>query len=129
MEHKHHYTGLTDEQVLERRREKGINILTPPEKDPLWKQFLEKFTDPLIIILLIAGFLSLGISCYEYIGLGKSWETFFEPVGIFVAVLLATGIAFIFELKADKQFAILNKVNDDELVEVIRNGNATTIAK
>ena len=129
MEHKHHYTGLTDAQVLESRRENGINILTPPEKDPLWKQFLEKFTDPLIIILLIAGFLSLGISCYEYIGLGKSWETFFEPVGIFVAVLLATGIAFIFELKADKQFAILNKVNDDELVEVIRNGNATTIAK
>ena len=129
MEHKHHYAGLTDAQVLESRRENGINILTPPEKDPLWKQFLEKFTDPLIIILLIAGFLSLGISCYEYIGLGKSWETFFEPVGIFVAVLLATGIAFIFELKADKQFAILNKVNDDELIEVIRNGNATTIAK
>lgn len=129
MEHKHHYAGLTDAQVLESRRENGFNILTPPEKDPLWKQFLEKFTDPLIIILLIAGFLSLGISCYEYIGLGKSWETFFEPVGIFVAVLLATGIAFIFELKADKQFAVLNQVNDDELVEVIRNGNATSIPK
>lgn len=129
MQQKHHYTGLTNAQVLESRAKNGVNILTPPEKEPLWKQFLEKFTDPLIIILLIAGFLSLGISCYEYIGLGKSWETFFEPVGIFVAVLLATGIAFIFELKADKQFAILNKVNDDELVEVIRNGNATSIPK
>lgn len=129
MQQKHHYTGLTDAQVLESRAKNGVNILTPPKKDPLWKQFLEKFTDPLIIILLIAGFLSLGISCYEFFGLGKNWETFFEPVGIFVAVLLATGIAFIFELKADKQFAILNKVNDDEHVEVIRNGNATTIAK
>lgn len=129
MQQNHHYTGLTDAQVLESREKNGVNILTPPKKEPLWKQFLEKFSDPLIIILLIAGFLSLGISCYEYIGLGKSWETFFEPVGIFVAVLLATGIAFIFELKADKQFAILNKVNDDELVEVIRNGNATTVMK
>lgn len=120
---------MTDEQVRESRAKNGVNILTPPEKEPLWKQFLGKFTDPLIIILLIAGFLSVGISLYEYIGLGKDWETFFEPIGIFVAVFLATGIAFIFELKADKQFAILNQVNDDELVEVIRNGNATTIPK
>ena len=120
---------MTDEQVRESRAKNGVNILTPPEKEPLWKQFLGKFTDPLIIILLIAGFLSVGISLYEYIGLGKNWETFFEPIGIFVAVFLATGIAFVFELKADKQFAILNQVNDDELVEVIRNGNATTIPK
>ncbi len=73
----------------------------------LFQQFLEKFSDRLIIILLIAGFLSIGISCYGYIGLGESWETFFESVGIFVAIFLATGIAFVFELKADKQFAIL----------------------
>ncbi len=129
MQQNHHYTGLTDAQVLESRTKHGVNVLTPPEKEPLWKQFLEKFSDPLIIILLIAGFLSLGISIYEYVGLGKDWQTFFEPVGIFVAVLLATGIAFIFELKADKQFSILNQVNDDELVEVIRNGSATAIPK
>lgn len=129
MKQNHHYTGLTDAQVLESRSKHGVNILTPPEKEPLWKQFLEKFSDPLIIILLIAGFLSLGIAIYEYVGLGKDWHTFFEPVGIFVAVLLATGIAFIFELKADKQFSILNQVNDDELVEVIRNGSATAIPK
>lgn len=46
-----------------------------------------------------------------------------------MAILLATGLAFYFELKADKEFAILNQVNDDELVEVIRNGNATQIPK
>ena len=129
MEQKHHYTGLTDAEVLESRSKYGANVLTPPEKEPLWKQFLEKFSDPLIIILLIAGLLSIGISCYEYWGLGESAETFFEPVGIFVAILLATGIAFIFELKADKQFAVLNQANDDELVEVIRNGNTTSIMK
>lgn len=129
MEKKHHYTGLTDAQVLESRSKHGANILTPPEKEPLWKQFLEKFGDPLIIILLIAGVLSIGISCYEFWGLHEGAETFFEPVGIFVAILLATGIAFIFELKADKQFSVLNQVNDDEMVEVIRNGNTTSIKK
>ena len=129
MEQKHHLTGLTDAQVLESRKKHGANILTPPEKDPLWKQFLEKFEDPLIIILMIAGVLSIGISFYEYFGLNEGFTVFFEPIGIFVAILLATGLAFYFELKADKEFAILNQVNDDELVEVIRNGNATLIPK
>lgn len=55
MQQKKHYIGLTDAEVLESRKKYGVNILTPPEKEPLWKQFLEKFTDPLIIILMIAG--------------------------------------------------------------------------
>ena len=129
MEQKHHYTGLTDGQVTESRRKNGANVLTPPEKEPLWKQFLEKFGDPLIIILMIAGALSIGISCYEYFGLGQGAKVFFEPVGIFVAILLATGLAFYFELQADKEFTILNQVNDDEPVEVIRNGNITQIPR
>jgi Ca2+-transporting ATPase len=124
-----HYVGLNDAQVLESREKHGVNVLTPPEKDPLWKQYLEKFGDPLIIILMIAGVLSIGISCYEYWGLHETFAVFFEPVGIFVAILLATGLAFIFELKADKEFSILNQVNDDEAVLVIRNGNPVQIAK
>ena len=129
MQQKKHYIGLTDAEVLESRKKYGVNILTPPEKEPLWKQFLEKFTDPLIIILMIAGVLSIGISFYEYFGLNEGFTVFFEPIGIFVAILLATGLAFYFELKEDKEFAILNQVNDDELVEVIRNCNATQIPK
>ena len=129
MQQKKHYIGLTDAEVLESRKKYGVNILTPPEKEPLWKQFLEKFTDPLIIILMIAGVLSIGISFYEYFGLNEGFTVFFEPIGIFVAILLATGLAFYFELKADKEFAILNQVNDYELVEVIRNCNATQIPK
>ena len=129
MEKKVHYEGLTDAEVLESRKKYGANVLTPPEKDPLWKQFLEKFEDPLIIILMIAGVLSIGISFYEYFGLGEGGEVFFEPAGIFVAILLATGLAFYFELQADKEFTILNHVNDDEPVEVIRNGNVKQIPR
>ncbi len=129
MSQKHHYTGLTDAEVSQSREKYGVNILTPPEKEPLWKRFLEKFGDPLIIILLIAGALSIGISCYEYWGLDEGAGVFFEPIGIFIAILLATGLAFIFELKADKEFALLNQVNDDEPVQVIRNGNAMQVPK
>ena len=129
MSQKHHYIGLTDTEVLESRRKNGVNILTPPEKEPLWKHFLGKFEDPLIIILMIAGILSIGISCYEFWGLGQGASVFFEPIGIFIAILLATGLSFIFEMKADKEFALLNQVNDDEPVQVIRNGNAMLTPK
>lgn len=129
MSQKNNYTGLTDAEVLKSREEHGVNILTPPEKDPLWKRFLEKFSDPLIIILLVAGALSIGIACYEFWGLGQGPSVFFEPIGIFIAILLATGLAFFFELKADKEFALLNQVNDDEAVQVMRNGNAMQIPK
>ncbi len=124
-----HYEGLTEAQVLESRDKNGVNILTPPVKESLFMRFLGKFKDPLIMILLVAGVLSIGISCYEYYGLGEGAQVFFEPIGIFVAILLATGLAFIFEVKADREFAILNQVNDDEPVQVIRGGNTVQIPK
>ena len=129
MENKKHYQGLTDAEVLESRKKNGVNILTPPEKESLWSKFMEKFEDPLIRILLVAGLLSVGIAGYEFWGLGHSWTAFFEPIGIFVAILLATGLSFYFELIADKEFSILNQVNDDEPVKVIRNGFTIEVPK
>ena len=129
MEQKKKIVGLTDAEVLSSREKNGANVLTPKEKESLLKQFLEKFTDPLIVILLIAGFLSVLIAFYEYFALGMSTQTFFEPAGIFIAILLATGIAFYFEKKANDEFSILNKVNDDESVQVIRNGMEQAVAK
>ena len=129
MEGKKHYKGLTEAEVLKSREQHGVNILTPPEKESLWSKFMEKFEDPLIRILLVAGLLSVGIAGYEFWGLGHSWTAFFEPIGIFVAILLATGLSFYFELIADKEFSILNQVNDDEPVKVIRNGFTVEVPK
>lgn len=123
------YAGLTDAEVLKSRDKCGVNILTPAKKTSPWISFLKKFGDPLIVILLIAGILSVGISFYEYIVLGESMQVFFEPVGIFIAIMLATGLAFLFEYKADKEFMILNQVNDDEPVKVIRNSKVVEIAR
>lgn len=129
METKHHYTGLSAQEVEASRKEHGENVLTPPAKKPIWLQFLDKFKDPLIIILIFAGVLSICISFYEYLGLGHGAAVFFEPGGIFVAILLATGLSFYFEYQADKEFAILNQVNDDEPVEVIRQSNITEVPR
>ncbi len=129
MSHTNQLVGLTDAEVLKSREQHGINLLTPPQKEPVWKLFLKKFKDPLIIILMIAGVFSIGISFYEYYGLNEGAGVFFEPIGIFIAIILATGLSFYFEHKADKEFAILNQVNDDEPVQVIRNGNNVQIPK
>lgn len=123
------YVGLSGSQVDESRRKHGSNILTPPRKSPWWKDFLHKFSDPLIIILMVAGVLSVGISCYEYYGLHHHWKVFFEPIGIFVAIALATTLAFLFEQRANRAFRILNQVNDDEPVVVVRDGTSTTVPR
>lgn len=121
--------GLTNEQVRESRERYGANTLTPKKGKSLIGKFLGKFNDPLIVILLVAGILSLCISFYEYYGVGGSSRAFFEPVGIFVAVLLSTGLAFVFELKADREFTLLNQVKDDEAVKVVRNAGVHEIPR
>lgn len=121
--------GLTGQQVLESRQKHGANVLTPPPEESLWKLFLDKFKDPLIIVLLAAGVLSILISIYEYVGLDEGATVFFEPAGIFMAIFLATGLSFYFEKKAEDEFKILNQVNDDEAVQVIRDGNPTQVPK
>lgn len=129
MEKKPHLVGLTEAEVIKSRQEHGVNVLTPAKKKSLFRCFLEKFRDPLIIILLVAGALSICISLYEYFCLDEGATVFFEPTGIFMAIILATGLAFIFEMKADREFAILNQVNDEEAVRVIRDGNTIEIPK
>ncbi|WP_270738179.1 calcium-translocating P-type ATPase, PMCA-type [Coprobacter fastidiosus] len=121
MDAKQHYSGLTDTQVKESREKFGSNLLTPPQKTPLWKLFFEKFQDPIIRILLIAALLSLCISFIH--------NEYAETIGIFCAIFLATGVAFWFEMDANKKFDILNQVNDDVMIKVIRNGNLQEVPK
>ena len=124
-----HYYGLDREEIDSRRREYGTNVLTPAAKESLLKRFLGKFKDPLIVVLCVAGAASLGISFYEYFGLHLGGTVFFEPVGILMAILLATGIGFWLEVKADREFAILNQVNDDQPVQVIRSGQVAQVPR
>ena len=110
--------GLSEasEEVVNGR---GGNIIPMPEKRSVWLRYLDKFKDPLIIILLVI----LGLSCivtgYDYY-LQPDPKLFFEPAGVILAILLSTGIGFIFENKAEKEFDVLNQVKDDRPVKVIR---------
>ena len=120
--------GLNPQQVKESREKHGINILTPPPKPSLWIKFFENFKDPMIRILLVALALSMGVAIYE-IYTGEGLDALFEPIGIFVAIILATGIGFALEVNANKKFEVLNQVNDDVQVKVIRDGVITQVAR
>ena len=111
------YRGLTAAEVENSRRLHGENLLAPPEREPWYKQFLAKFDDPVIRILIIAALISTATG-----GL-------VEGAGIVIAVLLATGLSFLNEFRAEKEFDILNKVSDDTPVKVIRDGEFRQIPK
>ncbi len=99
---------------------KGKNIIPPPEREPLWKLYLEKFKDPIIIVLLVVFVFSIAVSLYEAFYMGQGPKMLIEPLGILTALLLATGVGFIFEVKAEKEFEVLNTVKDKRPIKVFR---------
>jgi len=105
---------------------RGFNVIPEAEKEPIWKAFLQKFREPIIIILLVVLCLSFGISFYELLVLNKPASCLIEPVGILIAIILATGIGFLFEYNAEKEFQILNKKKDERLVKVLRWPNKSS---
>lgn len=115
------HLGLTDQEVLQSREKYGANLLTPSKRPSLLKLYLEKFEDPVVRVLLIAAVFSLIISVIE--------NEYAETIGIIAAILLATGIGFYFEYDANKKFDLLNAVNEETLVKVIRNGRIQEIPR
>lgn len=106
--------GLSSREVTESRAVHGSNILTPPKRDPWYVLFAEKFKDPLIQILCVAAVISIVLGYFK--------GEFIDSIGIVFAILLATTLAFVNEFQASKKFDILNKINDDVLVKVRRDG-------
>ena len=91
--------------------------------------FFGGFGDPLFKILITAFVLSMGISIYEFEWHDATWTVFFEPIGIIVALILATSIAYFLEKKNEKTFQSLNQTNDDTLVKVYRNGHICQVPR
>ena len=56
----------------------GKNIIPPPERGSLWRAYLEKFKDPIIVVLIVVFFFSVMLSLYEILMLGYSWSVMIE---------------------------------------------------
>ncbi|WP_148277672.1 calcium-translocating P-type ATPase, PMCA-type [Methanoregula formicica] len=114
-------TGLSSDRVETMRTEYGANMMTPPVRDPLWKQYLEKFDDPIIRILLFAVAISTVVSLIQGSGL-------LDTVGIIAAILLSTGIAFFNEYRSSREFDVLNAHRDEIAIKVVRDGHPVQVA-
>lgn len=114
-----------DNESVQVRGGKGRNVIPPPAEEPLWLRFLGKFKDPIIVVLLVAFVFSLGVSLYEVFYHGQNYSTLVEPLGIFTALLLATGVGFAFEVRAEREFRILNQKKDERPMKVYRRTGQT----
>ena len=114
-------TGLTPAEVEESRAQHGENVLTPSERTPLWKLYIEKYNDPIIKILIVAALVSLGLAFIN--------GEFIETLGIFLAIFIATTVGFVFEMDAARKFNALTALGEEEPVKVRRDGDVTEIAR
>ena len=108
--------GLTSGQV------KGQNILTPPPSTTWYQMLFEKYKDPIIIILMVAAVFSFIVNIVQ-------GEPMWEPLAILAAILITTLVAWWQDMSSKSQFDSLNKVSDDELVKVYRDGEVTELPK
>lgn len=106
---------LSSSKVEEQRNKYGSNKLTEKKQDGFWKKYFEAFSDPIIKILLVALVINL---IFVFTG-NAEW---YEAVGIFVAVLLATFVSTFSEYSNEKAFAKLQAEADEIKCKVVRDG-------
>lgn len=105
--------GLTDEEVKKSREKYGSNEIKVNKKNSFIKLFIESLGDPMIKILLIV----LGIKLV-FLFADTDW---FETLGIFIAIFVASLISTISEYGSDKAFQKLLSKNNVKYAKVKRN--------
>ena len=113
--------GLTGAEVEASRRRHGINELTPPPRATWWQEYLGKFNDPVIRILMLAAGLAIAVGLVD--------GHIVEGVGILVAIFLATFLAYWNEHRAAREFDVLNRSEDAVPAKVVRDGGYTRVPK
>ena len=106
--------GIDEERAGLLRETYGSNKLTPPRRDPVWKQYLAKYNEPIIRILILAVILSAAVSVFQGDGI-------IETLGIIIAILLSTTLSFYNEYRSSREFEVLNAQRDLSGTSVIRS--------
>ncbi|MCR4644459.1 MAG: calcium-translocating P-type ATPase, PMCA-type [Oscillospiraceae bacterium] len=115
--------GLTKKEVEESRQKHGDNSLTQIPPDPLWKKILEGFTDPMIMILLVAFAVQIVLFILDKTGVAKTDTEWYEPLGVLIAILIANGVAAFSENKQEgKASALKAEEEAKEMAKVVRDG-------
>lgn len=118
---------LNPEQVEKSRSTYGTNSFVRQSHESLAKRIWDASTEPMLVMLIFAAIITLAVNITRYFTGGE--YNFLECVGIFAAIALSVVITIITEGKSAKAFEALNKINEDTLIKVIRNGEPQLITQ
>lgn len=119
--------GLKPEQIEKSRSTYGTNSFVRQSHESLAKRIWDASTEPMLVMLIFAAIITLAVNITRYFTGGE--YNFLECVGIFAAIALSVVITIITEGKSAKAFEALNKINEDTLIKVIRNGEPQLITQ
>ena len=119
--------GLNPEQVEKSRSTYGTNSFVRQSHESLAKRIWDASTEPMLVMLIFAAIITLAVNITRYFTGGE--YNFLECIGIFAAIALSVVITIITEGKSAKAFEALNKINEDTLIKVIRNGEPQLITQ
>ncbi len=121
--------GLTDKQAEESRQKYGDNSMTEQASESFWDKLKGNLGDPMIKILLVALGVNVLLWILGLVGVIKSGAPeWYEPLGILVAIMLATLVSTISEYNNENAFQKLQEEASRIMCKVYRNGDITEVA-
>lgn len=109
--------GLSSSEAVLRQQKYGLNSFTKKEGESLLQKVLGNLREPLILILIVSGIISLIMGEIP------------DGLGIFAAVIIATTIAVVQEGRSDKAFETLSLQSENNNVRVVRDGSVLYVPK
>ncbi|EMF0409742.1 cation-translocating P-type ATPase [Enterococcus faecium] len=113
-------TGLSSQEVDERRKKQGLNRFDEAPKESMIKKFFRSLSDFTTIILLVAAVISF------YTAFATEHGDLFEGLLIIAIVVINSVLAIVQEGNAEKALESLQDMNK-QTATVIRDGKVTTV--
>jgi P-type Ca2+ transporter type 2C len=114
--------GLREAEAHTRLARYGRNELTAEKRVPGWRKMLTQFSDPLVILLLVATAISAGLWLYE-----RDSALPYEAIAILAVVLLNALMGYVQQSRAEHAVAALRRMSAAR-ANVIRGGARQSIA-
>ena len=113
-------TGLSSQEVDERRKKQGLNKFDEVPKESMIKKFFRSLSDFTTIILLVAAVISF------YTAFATEHGDLFEGLLIIAIVVINSVLSIVQEGNAEKALESLQDMNK-QTATVIRDGKVTTV--
>jgi len=107
--------GLTEQRVVELQKRYGKNIFSEDNSSGIFSRALKQFTSPLVLILLIAGLVTLFLGVY------------LDSAVIFIALFINIIIGLVQEGRASRAFDKLSK-SQEKYATVVRGGERKVVS-